>query len=61
MKFKQFSRKYLSIPYGVFMVVFIILPLIILFLYSFTKTNKDGSLTLSFTLENSRVYLVQQT
>ena len=52
MKFKQFSRKYLSIPYGVFMVVFIILPLVILFLYSFTKTNKDGSLTLSFTLEN---------
>ncbi len=34
------------------MVVFIILPLVILFLYSFTKTNRDGSLSLSFTLDN---------
>lgn len=52
MKFKQFSRKYLSIPYGIFMAVFIVLPLIILFLYSFAENQPDGSLSFSFTLEN---------
>ena len=51
-KLKQFSRKYLSIPYGVFMVMFIILPLVILFLYAFTERKFDGSLTLNFTIAN---------
>lgn len=52
MKMRGFTRKYLAIPYGVFMAVFIIFPLIILFLYSFSKSAEDGSLTFRFTFEN---------
>ena len=53
-KFKLFSfkRKFLSVPYAVFMAVFILLPLLILLLYSFTESQSDGSLIFKFTLDN---------
>ena len=34
----RFSRKLLSIPYGIFLVLFVIVPLILIFVYAFTKT-----------------------
>ena len=43
MKF-NFQRKYLSFPYVVFLLGFIVLPLIIIFYYAFT--NRDGELSL---------------
>ena len=51
-KFAGFTRKYASIPYGVFMAVFIIFPLIVLLLYSFCEKTVDGSLSFKFTLDN---------
>lgn len=43
MKF-NFQRKYLSFPYVVFLLGFIVLPLLIIFYYAFT--NRDGELSL---------------
>ena len=51
-KLSGFTRKYLAIPYVVFMAIFVILPLLILLLYSFCETRSDGSLSWTFTLEN---------
>lgn len=34
----KFSRKLLSIPYGIFMVLFVIVPLFLILLFAFTKT-----------------------
>ncbi|MEG1394378.1 MAG: ABC transporter permease [Clostridia bacterium] len=48
----RFSRKYLTIPYGIFMFIFIVVPLIIVVMYAFSVTKDDGSLTFQFTLEN---------
>jgi len=36
-----FQRKYLAIPYGVFMVLFVIVPILIIVFYAFTYTIED--------------------
>lgn len=51
-RFAGFTRKYAAIPYGVFMAVFVIFPLIVLLLYSFCEKSVDGSLSFKFTLDN---------
>jgi len=38
------GRKYLCVPYGVFLVFFIILPILLIFWYAFTNTNGEFSL-----------------
>ncbi len=53
MKKKKNNKNYLyAIPYGVFMFIFIVLPLFILFVYSFTKRGTAGTLTTEFTFKN---------
>ena len=34
----RFSRKYLSVPYGAFLILFVIIPLLLIVFYAFTKT-----------------------
>ena len=51
-KLSGFTRKYLAIPYVVFMAIFVVLPLLILLLYSFCETRSDGSLSWNFTFDN---------
>lgn len=41
---KVFSRKTLSIPYGVFLTLFVVIPLILIVFYAFT--DKDGNVTI---------------
>ena len=41
----HFSRKSLGIPYAVFLVIFVVLPLLVLFFYAFT--NGQGQFTIS--------------
>lgn len=51
---KPFQRKYLGIPYAVFMVLFIIIPIFIIIFYAFTYTKIDptnGESVLSFSFE----------
>lgn len=38
----RFSRKLLSIPYGIFLGLFVIIPLILIFIYAFTKEVETG-------------------
>lgn len=47
MKFR-FQRKYLSIPYVIFMALFIIVPIIMIGFYAFTYPNESGQLVFSF-------------
>ncbi len=47
MKF-HFSRKQLCIPYAVFLVCFVILPMLLIVFYAFTAENETGNLTFSF-------------
>lgn len=42
-----FQRKRLCIPYAVFLILFIIIPILIIILYAFTETKEDGSLVFS--------------
>ena len=42
----KFSRKWLALPYGIFMILFVIIPLLLILAYAFTDV--DGH----FTLEN---------
>lgn len=44
MKNKEISRSWLAVPYSVFIVLFVVLPLIVIFYYAFT----DGSGQVSF-------------
>lgn len=46
MKFR-FSRKQLCIPYAVFLVCFVIIPMLLIVFYAFTETNDAGNLTFS--------------
>lgn len=46
MKFR-FNRKHLGIPYGVFLVCFVIIPMLVIVFYAFT-TETDGVLSFSF-------------
>lgn len=42
----QFSRKLLAIPYGIFLLLFVLIPLFIIFYYAFV--NDEGKLTLEY-------------
>ena len=44
MKYK-FSRKQLAIPYGIFLLLFVILPLLVVIFYAFTDENGQVSFT----------------
>ena len=56
----RFSRKTLGIPYGVFLLLFVVAPLLVLFFYAFT--NGQGQFTLQnltdfdFSLLVARMY-----
>ena len=44
-KNKVFSRKLLAIPYAVFMILFVVVPLLLIVGYAFT--NSEGHITLA--------------
>ena len=46
--FFSFKRKYLAIPYTVFLALFVVIPILIIIVYAFTDTADDGSLFLNF-------------
>lgn len=50
----KFSRRYLSIPYGIFLALFVIIPMILIFVYAITKTvpNGSGGTKLIFSFDN---------
>lgn len=56
MKTLKFSRKQLGIPYGVFMALFVVLPLLLIVLYAFTVESHEPTTNdiayFSFSLEN---------
>ncbi len=43
----RFSRKQLGIPYFLFLLLFVVFPLVLIILYAFTKVDPDGSIVLS--------------
>ena len=43
-----FKRKYLAIPYFVFLLLFVLIPIVIILVYAFTGTNDAGELYFSF-------------
>ena len=43
-----FKRKYLSIPYFIFLILFVLIPIVIILVYAFTKTDDAGNLSFSF-------------
>lgn len=43
----KFSRKQLGIPYAIFLLAFVLLPLLLIVLYAFTKEDANGFITLS--------------
>ena len=47
MKFR-FQRKYFSIPYVIFLALFVIVPIFIITFYAFSITGDDGKMHLSF-------------
>ena len=52
-RFFALQRKYLCIPYAMFLILFVIIPIVIIIVYAFTKENVDPvtgarSLTFSF-------------
>lgn len=47
-RFFSFKRKYLAIPYSVFLILFVLIPILIIVVYAFTETKDDGSLAFSF-------------
>ena len=42
---KLFTRKFLAVPYAVFLILFVVIPLFLIVGYAFTDT--DGAVTLS--------------
>ena len=52
-RFFALQRKYLCIPYVMFLILFVIVPIVIIIVYAFTKeiTNADGTKTLVFSFE----------
>ena len=52
-RFFALQRKYLCIPYVMFLILFIIIPIIIILVYAFTKeiVNPDGTRTLEFSFD----------
>ena len=47
-RFFSFKRKYLCIPYSVFLILFVIIPIFIILVYAFTGSTEDGTLYFSF-------------
>lgn len=47
MKGFRFSRKYLGIPYFLFLLLFVVFPLLLIIFYAFTKVDPNGIFTLS--------------
>jgi spermidine/putrescine transport system permease protein len=50
------KQKYLTYPYIVWMFIFILLPVALVFLYSITEKESNTIKTISFTLENYRLF-----
>ncbi len=46
------KSKYLAYPYSIWMLVFILFPLFLIFLYSITLRNPNDIKTITFTFEN---------
>ena len=48
MKKLKFQRKFLAIPYGIFLVLFVAIPMLLIIFYAFTKTDPvSGKTTIS--------------
>ena len=47
MKALRFSRKQLGIPYALFLLLFVVFPLVLIILYAFTKADPNGYINLS--------------
>ncbi len=47
-RFFAFKRKYLAIPYAVFLLLFILIPIAIILVYAFTDTADSGALFFSW-------------
>ncbi|MCR5491356.1 MAG: ABC transporter permease [Bacilli bacterium] len=47
-RFFSFKRKYLSFPYFLFLILFVLIPIAIILVYAFTDTAPDGSLVFSW-------------
>lgn len=43
----HFSRKQLCIPYAIFLICFVIIPMLLIVFYAFTQETDDGNLTFS--------------
>ena len=43
----RFSRKQLGIPYAIFLLLFVVFPLVLIILYAFTKVDPSGYLELA--------------
>lgn len=52
-RFFALQRKYLCIPYVMFLILFVIIPIVIILVYAFTKeiVNPDGTRTLEFSFD----------
>jgi spermidine/putrescine transport system permease protein len=46
--FFSFKRKYMAIPYALFLLLFVIIPIFIIIVYAFTETTDSGSLVFSW-------------
>lgn len=44
----RFSRKQLCIPYALFLILFVVIPMLMILFYAFTGEGADGSLTFTF-------------
>ena len=51
-KYNVSKRSLLSIPYGVYMAVFTIIPLILIILFAFMENDGMGGIEFSFTFDN---------
>ena len=44
----RFSRKQLCIPYAVFLLLFVVIPMLLILFYAFTGTSESGGITFTF-------------
>ena len=44
----RFSRKQLCIPYALFLILFVVIPMLMILFYAFTGEGADGTLTFTF-------------
>lgn len=47
-RFFAFKRKFLCIPYAVFLVLFVVIPILIILVYAFSETSDEGALIFSW-------------